>query len=134
MIAIDTSVAVDFLRGDQRAVSAVESALKGSGSVGISTVSMFEILHPIHHRKLTRHEKEVRGFFRQLRVLPLDAEGAEEAARVMGGLLRVGRQVNALDVLIAGAAVASAADKIVSSDGDYEEIAKVSGLKVEVLK
>ena len=134
MIAIDTSVAIDFLRGDRRAVSAVDSALKSSGAVGISTVSMFEILHPIHHRKMTRHEKEVRGFFRQLRVLPLDAEGAEEAARMMGGLLRAGRQVNALDVLIAGAAAASAADKIVSSDGDYEEIAKVSDLKVEILK
>ena len=39
-----------------------------------------------------------------------------------------------LDVLVAGAALASAADKIVSSDSDYEEIANVSGLKVEVLK
>ena len=134
MITIDTSVAVDFLRGDQKAVSAVEAALKGSGSVGISTVSMFEILHPIHHRKLTRHEKHVRGFFRQLRVLPLDDKGAEEAARMMGGLLRTGRQVNALDVLIAGTAAASAADRIISSDRDYEEIAKVSDLKVEILQ
>jgi predicted nucleic acid-binding protein len=95
---------------------------------------MFEILHPIHHRKLTRHEKYVRGFFRQLRVLPLDAESAEEAARMMGGLLRVGRQVNALDVLIAGTAVANAADKIITSDSDYEQIAMVSDLKVEILK
>ena len=134
MIAIDTSVAVGFLRGDRRAVSAVESALEGSGSVGISTVSMFEILHPIYHRKLVRHEKEVRGFFRELRVLPLDAEAADEAARVMGGLLRVGRKVNPLDVLIAGAALASSADKIISSDGDFQDIAKVSDLKADILR
>ena len=52
-------MAVDFLRGDQKAVSAIESALKGSDSVGISTVSMFEILHPIYRRKLTMQEKWV---------------------------------------------------------------------------
>ena len=53
---------------------------------------------------------------------------------MMGGLMRVGSQVNALDVLIAGTAVASAADRIISSDSDYEEIAKVSDLKVEILE
>ena len=35
---------------------------------------------------------------------------------------------------LSGSAAASAADKIVPSDGDYEEIAKVSDLKVEILK
>jgi predicted nucleic acid-binding protein len=127
-------VAVDFLRGKQEAVSAVASALTASHAVGISTISMFEILHPIQHRKLAKHEKQVRGFFRQLRVLPFGPDGAEEAAKMMGNLLRVGRQVNALDVMIAGTAAASAVEKIISTDRDYEEIAKVSDLKVEILE
>jgi hypothetical protein len=52
---------------------------------------------------------------------------------MMGGLLRVGRQVNALDVLIAGTAVANTADKIITSDSGYEQLAMVSDLKVEML-
>jgi predicted nucleic acid-binding protein len=133
MIAIDTSVAVNFLRGDEKAVMAVEAALKGSDAVGISTVSIFEMLHPIYHRKMARHERHVRGFFRQLRVLPLDTAGAEAAAKIMGGLLRAGKAVNALDVLIAGTAAANVAEKVVSSDRDFLEIAKVSDLEVEII-
>jgi predicted nucleic acid-binding protein len=126
-------VAIDFLRGKQKAVSAVASALTASDAVGISTISMFEILHPIQRRKLARHEKQVRGFFRQLRVLPFDPHGAEEAAKMMGNLLRIGKQVNALDVMIAGTTAASSVEKIISTDRDYEEIGKVSDLRVEVL-
>jgi len=127
-------VAINFLRGEQRVVSAIESTLKGSDNVGITTVSVFEILQRIHHRKLQRHEKTVRGFFGQLRTLELDSEGAEEAAKMRGALLRIGRQVNALDVLIAGTAAANAAEKVLSTDRDYEQIAKVSDLEVEILK
>ena len=94
----------------------------------------YQILHPIHHRKLQRHEKKVRGFFGQLRILELDSDGAEEAAKMMGALLRIGRQVNALDVLIAGTAAANAAEKVLSTDRDYEQIAKVSDLEVEILR
>jgi len=52
----------------------------------------------------------------------------------MGSLLRIGQQVNALDVLIAGTAVAKGAEKIISKDRDYEKIAKVSDLKLEILR
>ena len=52
----------------------------------------------------------------------------------MGSLLRIGQPVNALDVLIAGTAVSNGAEKILSIDRDYEKIARVSDLKVEILK
>jgi tRNA(fMet)-specific endonuclease VapC len=102
-------------------------------SVGISSVSAFELLFPMHHKKLEKQEKIVKSFLHRLRVLPLDAEAAEESARIMGGLLRIGQPVNALDVLIAGIALSNGAEKILSKDNDYEKIAKVSDLKVEVL-
>ena len=127
-------MAVSFLRGEEPAVSAVEAAVKSSDSVGISTVSMIELLHPIYHRKMERQEKEVKAFFHRLRVLPLDDSAAAESAKIMGGLLRIGEAVNALDVMIAGTAVANGADRMLTSDRDFESIAKVSQLKVEVLR
>jgi predicted nucleic acid-binding protein len=51
----------------------------------------------------------------------------------MGSLLRIGQPVNALDVLIAGTAVSNGAEKILSRDKDFETVAKVSDLKVEIL-
>jgi tRNA(fMet)-specific endonuclease VapC len=133
LIAIDTSVAVDFLRGAKASVSGLESAQKLTDSIGLSSVSVFELLSPIHHRKLSAQESLVKSFVRQLRLLPLDSSAAEESARIMGSLLRIGQPVNALDVLIAGTAVSNGAEKILSRDRDYEKIAKVSDLKVEIL-
>lgn len=134
MIVIDTSVAVDFLRGKESSVSAIEHELRVADLVGISSVSLFELLHPIHHRKLSTQEKVVKSFVHQLKLLPLDSEAAEESSRIMGSLLRIGQPVNALDVLIAGTAVSNGAEKILSIDRDYEKIARVSDLKVEILK
>jgi predicted nucleic acid-binding protein len=122
---IDTSVTIDFLRGEKSAVSRIDSAQRTGDSIGISAVSLFELLHPLHHRKLDAQEKIVRSFVHQLRLLPLDAEAAEESARIMGSLLRIGKPVNALDVLIAGTAVSSGAEMIIAADRDYEQISKV---------
>ena len=70
----------------------------------------------------------VRSFVHQLRILPLDSDAAEESARIMGSLLRIGQPVNALDVLIAGTALSNGAEKIISTDRDYGTIARVSDL------
>jgi predicted nucleic acid-binding protein len=111
----------------------VESVQRLTDSIGFSTLSLLELLHPIQHRKLSAQEKVVKSFASQLRILPLDSAAAEESARIMGSLLRIGQQVNALDVLIAGTAVSNGAEKILSRDKNFERVAKVSDLKVEIL-
>jgi len=133
MIIIDTSVAVDFLRGRKEAVSALASAEKSADAIGISTISVFELLHPLQHRKLDAQEKIVRSFVHGLRVLPLDSDAAEESAKIMGSLLRIGRPINALDVLIAGTAVAVGAEEVLSTDKDYERISEISSLKLRIV-
>ena len=70
MTAIDTSVAIDFLRGEGSSVSKVESAQRLTDSIGISSMSLFEVLHPLYHRKLDTQERIVRSFVHQLRLLP----------------------------------------------------------------
>jgi len=134
LIVVDTSIAVDFLRGDQRAKSALRSQLSATESLGMSAVTLFELLNPIYHRKQEAQEKVVKSFAHQMRLLPIDSSAAEESAKIMGALLRTGKQVNALDVLIAGSAVANGAEKIISKDRDYERIGDVSALKVEIIE
>jgi tRNA(fMet)-specific endonuclease VapC len=124
---------VGFLRGEEGAVSAVRAALEATGSVGLSAVSAFELLHPAYHRKLEKQRMVVKSFIRRLRLLPLDGDASEESARIMGQLLRLGQPVNALDVLIAGTALANGAEGLLSADRDYERIAKVSDLHVELV-
>ena len=133
MIVFDTSAAVDFLRGGAKTKSLVESIEKTGDAVAVTTVSLFELLSPIQHRRLLKEEKAVRAFVRRTVLLGLDSNSATEASKIMGALLRLGIPINPLDTLISGIAVANGAEKIVTSDHDFEEIAKIADLKIQII-
>ena len=96
----------------------------------MTSISLFELLSPIYHRRLLKREKVVRAFARESVFLGLDAAATEEASRIMRSLLRIGKAVNALDVLISGIAVANGADEIVASDKDFQTIQKVANISL----
>ena len=96
----------------------------------MTSISLFELLIPIYHRRLLKREKVVRAFARESVFLGLDAAATEEASRIMGSLLRIGKAVNGLDVLISGIAVANGADEIVTSDKDFQTIQKVANISL----
>jgi len=96
----------------------------------MTSISLFELLSPIYHRRLLKREKVVRAFARESVFLGLDAAATEEASRIMGSLLRIGKAVNALDVLISGIAVANGADEIVTSDKGFQTIQKVANISL----
>ena len=129
----DTSAVIDFLRGGTKTKSLVESVEEAADTIAVTTVSLFELLSPVHHGRLWREERAVRAFARQSVVLGLDADAATEASKIMGALLRLGRPINALDTLISGIAVSNGAEKIVTSDHDLEEVAKVADVKIQFI-
>ncbi len=98
--------------------------------VGMTGISLFELLTPIFHRRLLEKEKGVRAFARESVFLGLDAAATDEASKIMGSLLRIGKTVNALDVLISGIAVANGVDEVVTSDKDFQTIQKVANISV----
>ena len=105
--------------------------MKSKGDmVGMTSVSLFELLSPILHRRLLKREKAVRAFARESLFLGLDTAAAEEASKIMGALMRIGKPINALDVLISGIAVANGADTIVTTDRDFQTIQKVANIEV----
>jgi tRNA(fMet)-specific endonuclease VapC len=127
-------VAVDFLRGEKQTISRMKSIQANEDAIGFSSVSVFELLHPLRHKKLVEKERAVRSFVHQLKIFSLDTEAVEEAAEIMGSLMRIGQPVNTFDVLIAGTAVANGAEFILSGDEDFETIAKVSNIRSEIIK
>jgi predicted nucleic acid-binding protein len=134
LILIDTTTAVDFLKGDSQTVARLDSIQYQGDQIGISTVSLFELLHPLRHRKLLEQEMKVRSFVHQLTLLSLDSEAASESADIMGSLMRIGEPVNALDVLIAGTALANGVERVISNDVDFERISNISDLKIEAIR
>jgi predicted nucleic acid-binding protein len=51
----------------------------------------------------------------------------------MGALLRMGRPINALDTLISGIAVSNGAEKIVTTDRDLEQVARVADVRIQII-
>ena len=80
-----------------------------------------------------KRERAVRAFARESQFLVLDSAATEEASKIMGALLRIGKPINALNVLISGIAVANGVDEIVTSDKDFQTIEKVANISVTMI-
>jgi len=52
--------------------------------VGVTRISLFELLTPIFHRRLLKREKGVRAFAGESLFLGLDAAATDEASKIMG--------------------------------------------------
>jgi len=62
----------------------------------------------------------VRAFARESQFLVLDSAATEEASKIMGALLRIGKPINALDVFISGIAVANDLFERVGLQSSYD--------------
>ena len=125
MIVLDTSFLIDYFRG----IEVTYDMVNEEDEVAITTITYHEILTGLRRKKSKKEEKFFKRFFSEVKVLPFDIKAAEESSSIAAKLVAVGREVNALDILIAGIAVANGAEKIITRDPDFEEIAKVSDIE-----
>ncbi|MBO3768643.1 MAG: type II toxin-antitoxin system VapC family toxin [Thermoproteota archaeon] len=131
MRLLDTSAMISVLRGDEEVKSIVENTTE---ELCTTTITRFELFSRIYHRGLVKEEKVLRRLIKGLALLTFDEESSDKAAEIMGFLLRVGKPVNVIDVLIAGIAVANGVEEIVTRDRDFKTIEDVYGhLKVVLL-
>ena len=128
MIVLDTSFLIDYFRG----IEVTRDLVDPAEDVAVTVITYHEVLTGLKRKKNKREEKFFRKFFSEVRILPFDVRAAEESSSVAAKLMAVGKAVNTLDLLIAGIAIANGADKIVTRDLDFVEIAKVSDIDVVV--
>ncbi len=126
MIILDTSALIDLFRGGNEIRKVIGS------DVASTAVNYHEIFVGIKHHKAKAEERFFRRFFSDIKILDLDLIAAERSSEIMGRLLNLGVSVNAIDVLIAGIAVANGAEILITRDRDFESIAKVSELNIQV--
>jgi hypothetical protein len=124
MILLDTGFLIAFFKGEERTRSIV------GRDVATTVISYHEIFSGLKHRKAEKEEKFFRAFFSKVRIYDFDLEAAEASSEIMAKLLSSGRVVNALDVLIAGIAIANRAEHVATTDADFLEIAKVVDLQL----
>jgi len=126
MNILDTSLVIDLFRGEEKVSGFLDQ------ESATTTVTYYEMMSFCKRRKLKAEGAVFDRFFSERPVLALDMAAAGEASAINARLMDVGRPVNALDVLIAGIAISNGADRIITRDRDFLEIAKVSDLSVTV--
>jgi tRNA(fMet)-specific endonuclease VapC len=124
MILLDTGFLIDFFKGEERTQSIVGK------EVATTVITYHEIFTGLKHRKAEKEERFFKDFFSKIRIYDFDLKAAEASSEIMAKLLSSGRVVNALDVLIAGIAIANRAEHVATTDADFLELAKVVNLEL----
>ncbi|MCL5440387.1 MAG: type II toxin-antitoxin system VapC family toxin [Candidatus Marsarchaeota archaeon] len=115
----DTTLLIDALSGDQKAINAIES-YKGKENAAITILNKYELLRG---RKFS--EQQTLG--KLMDGLNLYGIGNGEivtSAEIYRALRTKGKLINEFDILIAGITVANN-EKLVTNDKDFKEIKKL---------
>lgn len=98
MIVADSDVLIDALRGRDPAASRISLELQ-SGGLATSAITVFELRSGARD---TREREIVDRLLGAMRILPLDASAAGEAAEIRRALEALGAPLPMADCLIAG--------------------------------
>jgi len=108
---------IDYFKGVQQTRNLI------AGEECCTTVINYhEIMAGVKGIRAKREELFFRRLFSRIRVLECDLKAVEESSNIAVKLAMIGREINALDVLIAGIALADEAEKIVTKDKHFIEI------------
>lgn len=123
MILLDTSFLIDYFRGVEETRDILDK------EPVVSTISYHEIMTGIKLKKATKEKQYFTRFFSEVRLLPFHREAANFSSYINAKLLAIGKNVNALDILIAGTAIANGVFFVATRDSGFTEIAKVSDIE-----
>lgn len=126
MNLLDTSFVVDLFKGDGKVARYLDE------ESATTAITYYEVMSYRKRRKLKSEGAVFERFFSEVPVLPFTRDAAEQSSAITARLMEIGRPVNALDVLIAGISLSSGAERLITRDRDFLEIAKVSDLSVTV--
>jgi predicted nucleic acid-binding protein len=126
---IDTSLFIDAQRGREPAKQKLDELLASPEDLAISAMTILEVYAaPRMSAAWARFYAKV---FEDLEVLDLDAEAAEDGARLARDMARRGFKLHNADAAIAGCAARAGASAIVTTDGDFTEL---RGIRVEYVQ
>jgi len=124
MILLDTSFLIDYFRG----VEETRDIIVDKEPI-VSTISYHEIMTGIKLKKATKEKQYFTRFFSEVKLLPFHRIAADFSSDINAKLLAIGKNVNTLDILIAGTAIANGVFYVATRDSDFGEIAKVSEIE-----
>jgi tRNA(fMet)-specific endonuclease VapC len=100
-VVIDTDILVDFLRGNQEAVSLINRLEDNSFLLATTAINDFELYYGAHKSKEPEKAMQLtRELVSRLVVLPLTSRSAQRAGHVYADLEKHGQPIGLRDTLI----------------------------------
>jgi predicted nucleic acid-binding protein len=123
----DTSFLVDVVRGRDATKTVLDQVDALGERPATTEINAYEILYGAYPGgKLDpRRFAAMQRILSRFDVLPLDRAGAIQAAELSARLVAQGRAIGALDILVAGIALASGYTTIVTRDADFRRIREI---------
>jgi len=118
---LDTTIAIDHLRGDERATQLLERLTKDGEPLVASEVSRFELLAGMRPDELDPTEL----FMGALTWVPVDEAIARLAGAMAAEYRRAHRGIDAIDYLIAATAIVIGADLLTTNVRHFPMIAGI---------
>lgn len=129
-VTLDSSVLVDVLRGDGRALALLDRLESRGQTPVLSSVAVFEVLSGVEFTRSRSERVRIEILLRQIPIEAFDLDSARRAGELRAELLRVGKSPGAPDVMIAGHALAGG-HTLVTRDRTLANAAASLGLRVE---
>ncbi len=117
-ILVDTSAIIEWRAGNPNAVRVINE----SENTNISSLSQFEVL-------VGDESEKVKEFFRNFPLLPFTARDSLRAVSIYRALVKKGKIINTMDMLIAAQALERGLT-IVTKDGDFDRIKELNVVKI----
>ena len=129
MKCLDTTFLIDFLKND---VGAINKALEiKDEALATTTINIFEVLLGVHRKKHVA-EGEVEKFKKLIGnfdIFYFDIESSFLASKITADLISQGKEINAMDCLVAGTMISKNCHNIVTRDKEHFQ--RIKGIKVE---
>ncbi|MCL4365461.1 MAG: type II toxin-antitoxin system VapC family toxin [Candidatus Marsarchaeota archaeon] len=116
MVCFDTSILIDYLKGDTGIIALVES-YSSNEKLSTTSITEYELLR--HHDKVKREIAQ--ELLSTLKIYYFDSDAADESSKIYGNLKLQGKAINENDILIAGTAMANK-ELLVTRDSGFRDI------------
>lgn len=124
---LDTNIAIYTIKNRPQQVR--ERFVRFQGSLGLSTVSLMELLFGAEKSSQPeRNERDIQGFAARLEVLDYGVAAVAHTGQIRAHLARLGTPIGPYDAMIAGHARANG---LVLVTNNVAEFARVPGLMLE---
>jgi len=128
MVCVETTLLVDFLRGEESAVSEMGKLVSTNRAVTVAAPTIVELATGANLAESPRERRQLNELLTRLTTLALDQKAALLAGELQAQLIKAGEIIGHVDVTIAAIAMTQGETLITKN---VKHFRRIPGLRVE---